>query len=218
VRTFVTGTDTGVGKTFATALLTRALRASGRRTIALKPVCSGDRSDARILAAAAGGELAIDEVNPLWFALPLAPLVAARSENHTISVPALAAWFRKTSSGHDSVLVEGAGGWLTPLAPGTSIADLCAALGLPVVVVAANRLGCVNHTLLTVESIRSRGLRCLGIILNSASSDDSSAANHRLIGECTDIPVLAEIAHGQRELPPEVLRKLLDAAASLNSP
>ena len=153
MRAFVTGTDTGVGKTFATALLTRALRAFGRRTIALKPVCSGDRSDARILAAAAGDELAIEAVNPLWFPLPLAPFLAARSENRTISVPALAAWFRETSSGHDSVLVEGAGGWLTPLAPGTSIADLCAALGLPVVVVAANRLGCVNHTLLTVDAL-----------------------------------------------------------------
>jgi dethiobiotin synthetase len=213
MRAFVTGTDTGVGKTFVTALLTRALRADGCRTVALKPVCSGDRSDARILAEAADGELSVDAVNPLWFPLPLAPLVAARAENRTISIPALADWFRETSAGRESVLVEGAGGWLTPLAPGAPIADLCAALGLPVVVVAANRLGCVNHALLTVESIRARGLRCLGIVLNTLQPDDSSPSNRRLLGESTTCPVLAEILHGQPDLPPDVLQNLRGTAA-----
>lgn len=202
MRAFLTGTDTGVGKTFATALLTRALRRAGLDTVALKPLCSGDRADAEILRAAGGGELTLDEVNPLWFSTPAAPLVAARAECREVSIPALASWFRKVSAGRKSVLVEGAGGWLAPVAEGACVADLCAALALPVLVVAANRLGCVNHTLLTIECIRSRGLDCAGILLNTiqTSPDASAQTNRALLEEFSDVPVLMEISPGQSEL------------------
>jgi len=202
MRAFVTGTDTGVGKTFATALLTRALRRAGLDTIALKPLCSGDRADAEILRSAAEDELSIDEVNPLWFQSPVAPLVAARRENRKVSIPALADWFRKVSLGRKSVLVEGAGGWLAPVADGALIADLCAALSLPVILVAANRLGCVNHVLLTIESIRARGLECRGIILNTiqATPDDATWTNRGLLEEFAGVPVLLELAPGQASL------------------
>jgi len=199
MRAFVTGTDTGVGKTFATALLTRALRRAGLDTIALKPLCSGDRGDAEVLRSAAGDELGIDEVNPLWFQTPVAPLVAARMEDRKVSVPGLADWFRTVSAGRKSVLVEGAGGWLAPVAEGALIADLCAALSLPVILVAANRLGCVNHALLTIESIRARGLECLGIILNTiqATPDEATRTNRGLLEEFSGVPVLLELAPGQ---------------------
>lgn len=202
MRAFITGTDTGVGKTFATALLARALRRAGLDTIALKPLCSGDRRDAEILRVAGGNELTIDEVNPLWFKTPVAPLLAARLENREVALPGLEEWFRSVSQGRQSVLVEGAGGWLAPVAEGMLIADLAAALGLPVLVVAANRLGCINHTLLTIESIRARGLECRGVILNSLSrdTDDATRTNRSLLEEFTDVPVLFGITPGQQEM------------------
>ena len=203
MRAFLTGTDTGVGKTFVTSLLARSLRQSGHDTIALKPLCSGDRADAEILRAAGGNELTIDEVNPLWFQTPVSPLVAARRENREISIPSLVAWFHNVSSGRKSVLVEGAGGWLAPIAAGATVADLCAALDLPIIVVTANRLGCVNHALLTLESIRAHGLECHGIILNTIdpAPDDASRTNRALLEEFTSIPILLEIDPGQKQLP-----------------
>lgn len=202
MRAFITGTDTGVGKTFVTALLARALRRAGLDTVALKPLCSGDRSDVDILRSACGEELERDEINPLWFQTPVAPLLAARLERRSVSVPALAAWFTAVSHGRQSVLVEGAGGWLVPVAEKFLVADLAAALGLPVLVVVANRLGCINHTLLTIESIRSRGLECRGLILNSLPSeaDDSLAGNRALLEEFTNVPILFEITPDQEEI------------------
>lgn len=202
MRAFITGTDTGVGKTFVTALLAGALRRAGLDTIALKPVCSGDRGDAVILREACGGELELDEVNPLWFSTPVAPFEAARIEGRTISTTALESWFRSISKTRQSVLVEGAGGWLVPLSEKALVADLAAALALPVIVVVANRLGCINHTLLTIESIRSRGLECRGIILNSIShgNDVSTESNRSLLESFTDVPVLFEITPDQERI------------------
>jgi dethiobiotin synthetase len=104
---FITGTDTNAGKTFVTALLTRALRARGFETIALKPLCSGERSDVEILQAASDHCLSLDETNPIWLREPAAPLVAARLENRTLSLDSLVDWFRHLSSKHPSLLVEG---------------------------------------------------------------------------------------------------------------
>ena len=202
MRAFITGTDTGAGKTFVTSLLARALRRSGHDTVALKPICSGDRSDADILRAAGGNELSVDEVNPFWFQLPVSPLVAARRENLKVSLPALVDWFHRVSDVRKSVLIEGAGGWLAPIATGVTIADLCAALNLPVIVVTANRLGCVNHTLLTLESIRARNIECCGIILNNISSatDDATLTNYALIEEFSPSPILLQISPGQTDI------------------
>lgn len=198
----MTGTDTGVGKTYVVALLTRALRQAGLDTLALKPVCSGDRTDAEILHAASDGEASLDDVNPLWFSAPIAPLLAAREEEREVSIPALAEWFHRVAFGRRSVLVEGAGGWLAPLANGGTVSTLCAALQLPVILVAANRLGCVNHVLLSLESIRACGQSCQGIILNSLPGvdDESLSANRLLIEEFADVPVLFEISPGQSEI------------------
>ena len=201
MRAFITGTGTGVGKTYVTELLARALRRAGLDTVALKPVCSGDRGDAEILRAACDGELELDEVNPLWFQEPVAPYLAARHEGRSVSIPALESWFRSVSAGRRSVLVEGAGGWLVPIAAEKLMADLAAALALPVIVVVANRLGCINHALLTIESIRSRGLKCRGLILNSMARESASGLENRaLLEEFTDVPILFEITPGQREI------------------
>ncbi len=199
---FVTGTDTGAGKTFVTALLTRALRTAGRDTVALKPVCCGPRDDVDILCAAMDGELAPDAVNPLWFEAPAAPLVAARREHRSVDLAELTRWFRSHRARHRSLLVEGAGGWLVPLGSGTTVADLAVAFGLPVLLVVANRLGCLNHALLTVESIRRRGLECGGLVLNTIDDDQSVAVqtNRQILQEFCDVPVLFEISPGQTRI------------------
>lgn len=202
MRAFVTGTDTGVGKTYVTALLTRSLRAAGLDTVALKPVCCGERDDAGILRAAADDELTLDEVNPVWFRTPVAPLVASRIEGGEVSVGGLVDWFSRVAGARKSVLVEGAGGWLVPLADGSTIADLAVRIDLPVVLVVANRLGCINHTLLTLESISRRGLKCDGIILNTVSPgvDDAVRTNREILVETSGVPVLFETGWGEMTL------------------
>ncbi len=199
---FITGTDTGVGKTFFTALLTRALRRAGFDTGALKPICCGPREDVHILRAAAGGELTPEEINPVFFDLPVAPLVAAREENRNVDMDALAAWFQRLRSSRRSWLVEGAGGWLVPITPEKTVADLAALIGLPVLVVVANRLGCLNHTLLTIECIRAHGLKCAGLVLNNLTEEQTPATqtNKKILQECSDVPVLFEIHPGQQSL------------------
>jgi dethiobiotin synthetase len=202
VRCFVTGTDTGVGKTYVTALLTRALRGAGLDTVALKPICCGPRDDVDALCAASEHELTPDETNPIWLEAPAAPLVAARRENTTIELAALDRWFEGIQAGRNSLLVEGVGGWAVPLAPGHTSADLAELLGLPVLVVVANKLGCLNHTLLTLESIRARGLRCEGLILNSLEADVSVAVetNRGILEEFCEVPVLFEVGPGQTSI------------------
>lgn len=199
---FITGTDTGVGKTFVTALLTRALRSAGLDTVALKPISCGDREDALTLRAAIGGELPLDAINPLWFDTPAAPLVAARAERRSIDKAPLQEWFAQLRRSRKSLLVEGVGGWLVPVAEGLGGAEFAALFGLPVVIVVANRLGCLNHTLLTIESVRAHGFTCAGLIINHLQPPEtiSERTNAALLRELTDVPVLFEIQPGQREL------------------
>lgn len=199
---FITGTDTGVGKTFFTALLTRALRKAGFDTAALKPICCGPREDVHILRAAADGELTPDEINPVFFDLPVAPLVAAREARREVDLDELSTWFQRLRPQRRSWLVEGAGGWLVPLTAEKTVADLAALIGLPVLIVVANRLGCLNHTLLTIESIRARGLQCAGLVLNNLTDDHSLATqtNKEILQGYTDVPVLFELHPGQQNL------------------
>ena len=213
---FLTGTDTGVGKTFTTALLTRALRQAGHGTLALKPICSGERSDVEILRDASGQILSLDETNPVWLQAPAAPLVAARLENRTLSLDVFVEWFASLSAKHPSLLVEGAGGWLVPVTDTETLADLAVRLALPVIPVVANRLGCINHTLLTLESIRARGLACPGIILNHLSppADPAQQTNSQILSRHTQI--LLEIHPGQTEIAPTDLTRFLELAAPMS--
>ncbi|NJM37341.1 MAG: dethiobiotin synthase [Akkermansiaceae bacterium] len=205
---FITGTDTGVGKTFVTRLILQALRQEGRDAVGYKPVACGDREDAAILSAASGN-LDIDEVNPLYFITPVAPYVAGMLENRTLDPAELIAGFQNLAGKHAQVLVEGAGGWEVPLAPNYRISDLAAQLNLPVVLVAGNRLGALNHILLTVAAIRAKGLTCAGIVLNQLEDEMDTAmiTNKGVIEDLTGIPLLEHIIYGQ---------DFLDADAFLN--
>lgn len=195
---FVTGTDTGVGKTRFSCLLVEALRAEGIAAAGFKPVCCGERDDAVLLAAASGG-LAVDDVNPLWLKASVAPLVAGMLENRPAEPAYLLEAFQRFAAMHPTVIVEGAGGWRVPLAEGYDMADLAVDIGLPVIVVVGNRLGALNHTILTVDSIRARGLKIAGLVINHLADELDTAAitNKGIIEQLTGVPILAEIIHGQ---------------------
>lgn len=200
---FITGTDTDAGKTFVTCLLTRSLRKAGFDTVSLKPVSCGEPGDTGEIRSAADNELSPEEVTPVSYRAPLAPIEAARLENRTFDPEAVLSVFRRLRSTHLSLLVEGVGGWLVPLAPGYSAADLAKDMGLPVLLVVRNRLGAINHTLLTLESIRNHGLTCGGIVLNHHPADDGDAAregNRLLLPKLTEVPILFEISSGQTDL------------------
>jgi dethiobiotin synthetase len=169
VSLFLTGTGTGVGKTFAAIELLHWLRAHGIRAAGMKPICCGDREDARRLLAASAEGISIEELNPVWLQSPVAPSVAAEIEQVEIDLGKVRNCFRNLSERFDTMIVEGAGGWLVPITKDLFVGDFAKQLGLPVAIVAQNRLGCLNHILLTLESVQRRGLVCAGVILNQAN-------------------------------------------------
>jgi dethiobiotin synthetase len=190
---FITGTDTGVGKTYFTSWLVRAWRAQGRRAAGLKPVCSGDRADAEILRAVSAGELSLDEINPHHFRTAAAPLVAAHEENRAIDFKAENRRIHELSGRFDCLAVEGVGGWRVPLAPGYEVRDWARDLGFPVVVVARGTLGTLNHTLLTVESIRAAGLTCAGVVVNAGLPDSAERSPDFELVRRTNLDLLHDL-------------------------
>ena len=191
---FITGTDTGVGKTYFTALLTRALRQQSIPAIPLKPISAGDRSDSIILSEASGGAVSPVEINPVHFTASLSPYAASILESRPFPWGILREKMKKLTENYPGpFLIEGAGGWRVPLDSSLGIREWAQELALPVIVVARNSLGTINHTLLTVESIRQSRSPILGIILNDyfSKSDESSFTNPALLGELTGLPVLS---------------------------
>jgi dethiobiotin synthetase len=202
VNLFFTGTDTGAGKTYVTSLLVRALRKAGLDCVGLKPICCGGREDAEELHAAAGGAIELNDINPVWLRTPAAPYTAAVVENRVIDLMLIREAFGRARSAHESIIVEGVGGWRVPIARDYFVGDLAEEFGLPVVIVVANRLGAINHALLTVESVQRRGLPCAGLILNRVSAEDdvATATNRAMLEELAGVPILAEVGYGQTEL------------------
>ena len=184
---FITGTDTGVGKTVLTALLTRHLRERGINAVALKPVCSGDRADARALHTASAGALTLDEINPWHFRAPVAPLLAARRERRRVALADVLAHVRTMQKRFDVVLVEGAGGLLSPLGGNFDSRDLIAALRATPMVVCPNRLGVVNQVLLTLAALpRSASRRARVVLMSPVKPDASTSTNVSLLAEFLD--------------------------------
>lgn len=204
---FITGTDTGVGKTFVACALACALKRSGMDVGVMKPVETGcvERNgglvpaDALALKAAAASADPLDTINPYRFAEPLAPNVAARNTEREIDLTIIKERFEDLSSVHDLVLVEGAGGLLAPVTDSETTADLVVQLGLPLIIVAPSRLGCINHTLLTVRVAEQKGIPVLGIILNHPApldaADLSTQYNLDEIKRLSGVPVLGEVPY-----------------------
>jgi dethiobiotin synthetase len=215
VSLFVTGTDTAVGKTYLTVQLLRVLRARGLRAVGMKPICCGDRRDAELLLAASGEGVTIDEVNPLWLRTPVAPFAASLVEHADIDTGRLLDAFEAMKDRFDFLAVEGVGGWLVPITQNYFVSDLAAAMNLPVLVVAQNRLGCLNHTLLTLQSVAAEKTCCAGVVLNplAGSTDIASATNAEVLGKIIDLPILPMLSEELTELPENWCRTLaVDAA------
>jgi len=193
---FVTGTDTGVGKTVVASGLVRLAAGLGRRVVGLKPIASGAEhtpdglrnEDALALAAESSVRLTYALTNPFCFEPAIAPHIAAAEAGVAIDVPDLVAWYARATSEADLAVVEGAGGWRVPLHPAGFLSDLPEQLGLDVLLVVGLRLGCLNHVRLTLEAIeRSGRCRCVGWIGNRidpafARLDENLATLARLLG------------------------------------
>ena len=213
---FITGTDTGVGKTFFACGLAALLKKSGYKVGVMKPVETGCvegggklvPQDAAALKEASGCELPLEQICPYRFREPLAPSVAAVREAIRIDIDYLMSGYGKISETHDITIVEGAGGLLVPLLPSYTYADFAKVLKLPVIVVAENKLGMVNHLLLTLEHASCKGLSVLGYVLNQIESHPSLAAetNREALVSLTGVPCMGEVPYFEdsqrRKAPP----------------
>ena len=203
---FVTGTDTGIGKTHVSCALLRGSAARGLRAAAMKPVAAGaDRVDGRWLnedtarlMTAANVDAPVELVTPYCLSEPIAPHVAAREAGVEIDFGVLQKAFDTLRARCDRLFVEGAGGLLVPTGPDRDFADLAAALGLPVILVVGMRLGCINHALLTTLAIRERGLTLAGWVANRVDphmlrfEDNLETLRARI-----DAPLIAVVGHGE---------------------
>ena len=198
---FVTGTDTGVGKTVVAAALLRTLAGAGHRAIGMKPVASGlavgENVHADVRALLASGNIAapVADVNPYAFVLPIAPELAARAAGETIELDRIAAAYSRLASTADAIVVEGAGGALVPLARGIDMLDIPVRLALPVLLVVGVRLGCLNHALLSAAAIAARGLRFAGWVANRIDPEmKESDANVAALVDRLPSPLCADFA------------------------
>ena len=194
VRLFVTGTGTGVGKTVVSRALALALRAGGRRVVAIKPIetgCDPEPADAKCLAEACGHPSVADLDGLYRAAAPLAPYAVELTGGAAVCFDSLVETTRAAIANADDAIVEGAGGLLVPVDRTHTIADLAGALDLPLLIVTVDALGVLSHTLTAVEAAHARGLEVLGVALRpGAEPDESSANNLDILAERLDVRVL----------------------------
>ncbi len=203
---FVTGTDTGVGKTLVACALLHALAARGLRAVGMKPVAAGAEpksgglvsEDVEQLAAASNVAVPRSLANPYCFAPPIAPHLAAQEEGREIVLEPIVHAYRELTALADVVVVEGAGGLLVPLNAREDMADLALRLTLPVILVVGMRLGCLNHALLTAEAARARGLRLAGWVANHVDATMARAGqNAEALAARIGAPCVARIAFAE---------------------
>ncbi|MDP6380994.1 MAG: dethiobiotin synthase [Phycisphaerae bacterium] len=206
---FITGTDTGVGKTVITGAIARALANDGMDVGVMKPIATGCMprregwvsQDAEFLAQVADVPEPLHIINPVSIPEPLAPSVAARRANTSVDFDAIERAYSEICERHDVVLIEGIGGMLVPLSDDMLVADMAVSFGLPVIIVARPGLGTINHTLLTVEVCRTRGLDVAGVIINGFRADKAGIAeetNPEEISRASNVPVLAVVPWDDR--------------------
>jgi dethiobiotin synthetase len=196
----VTGTDTGVGKTFVTCGLVQAARALGKRCIGMKPFCTGDPGDVDRISAANGHVLPRHRVNPIWFRAPLAPYAAALVENRILGIHGAKESYLALAKEFEFVLVEGAGGLLVPILERYDFRELAAEWELEIILVVANRLGALNHALLTIEAIKTQELPLRAVVLNEINESESLAqqTNPGILAHLLPTPPIY-LAHGQTD-------------------
>jgi dethiobiotin synthetase len=193
---FLTGTDTGVGKTLIAAALLHAAAAQGLRALGMKPVAAGDAGDVDALIAAGNVAAARECINPYLLAEPLSPHLAARRDGVAIDVERIAHCLRELRALADFLVVEGAGGFRAPLDETRDSADLAVRLGLPVILVVGLRLGCLSHALLTAEAVRARGLHLAGWVANQVDAQMACVEeNIDTLRTRLDAPLLGAVPH-----------------------
>jgi dethiobiotin synthetase len=204
---FVTGTDTGVGKTLVSAALLTALARTGRRVVGMKPVASGcdatphglRSADAEALRAAANAAADYEDINPYALAAPTAPHLAAATTGVQIDIDTIRAHYTRLVARADDVVVEGIGGWLVPINRTQTMADVVRALELPVILVVGMRLGCLNHALLTQHAVAASGCRLVAWVANALHGGMpegyGEALTERLGAPCLGvIPAVSSVA------------------------
>jgi dethiobiotin synthetase len=193
---FVTGTDTGVGKTLVSAALLHRLREHHARVAGMKPIAAGGDEDVHALRAASSVRAEASLVNPYALAMPASPHIAARRDGVVIEIERIVDAFRSLGRQADAVIVEGAGWFLVPLSESRDGGDLAMALGLPVVLVVGLRLGCLNHALLSAQAVAARGLRLAGWVANRVDPAMAEPdANLALLAHRLDAPCLGDLPH-----------------------
>jgi len=218
---FITGTDTGIGKTFITSLIATTLRAEGIYVGVMKPVETGCLeqdgklipSDANILREAAATGDDIDLINPYRFSLPAAPSIAARKEGAVIDCGVIKNSLETLAERHDVMLVEGVGGLMVPMNESETVTDLINLLEIPAIIVAGTQLGTINHTLLTVSTARQHGIEIGGIVFNNYTEDEESAVEE--IVRFTTLPIVGKVPTWEEGAHGEDLRMTLDMALFL---
>jgi len=221
---FITGTDTGIGKTRVAAGLLKAFGSMGRKTVGMKPVASGAAAtsdglrneDALLLQAAASERRRYELVNPYCFAPAVAPHLAALEAGVEITLDTIRATYAELCQGAETVLVEGVGGWQVPLSPALELPDLARALDLPVIMVVGMRLGCLNHALLTARAIGADGLELAGWVANSVDpAFERPEANVATLEAELHAPLFARLPHAPIASPDSLLDALLPACRRL---
>ncbi len=217
---FVTGTDTGVGKTLVSAGLLHALAVHHRRVVGMKPVAAGvvpwgdNWASEDAIALRAASTLAVPAAldNPVLLLDPLSPHIAAARAGVQIDIAAMVHSYQALAAQADAVVVEGAGGFHVPLTDTQTGADLARALALPVVLVVGLRLGCLNHALLTAEAIRARGLTLVGWVANRVDPDmDAVEENIAYLRSRLGAPLLADVPYQDLPEPGTLVFELPEA-------
>jgi len=192
---FISATDTNAGKTYITSLLLQALHERGITAYGYKPVAAGDREDAKALQQGLAAGLSLDEINPIYLQNATAPYVATLLEGRAVDLDVVEAGYRNLAARCDLVLVEGVGGVAVPLTASQDVSSLVKQLDIPVILVVENKLGAINHCLLSVSYLRAKGIKILGLILNSRQDEWNTACitNKAVIEQLSGLPILAEV-------------------------
>ena len=201
---FIAGTDTGVGKTLIAGAIAKILSQKGKKIGVFKPLATGCKKtkksligqDAQFLARCASSKMRLDLVNPVTFKIPAAPFVCEKAENKKVDFKKIADAYKQICQNSDFVIVEGIGGVKVPITDRFDVLDLAMAFKLPVVIVARSKLGTINHTLLTIDAIRSAGLLLAGVVINGydeTTKDFAEKSNARIIAKLGEVRILAVV-------------------------
>jgi dethiobiotin synthetase len=215
---FVTGTDTGIGKTYCACAIIHAVKARGRRVMPMKPIAAGagdhggrraNEDTIRLLEAAGLSIDRLEDVTPILLEEGIAPHIAAARERRAIDLGPVLASLRRLQAGDSFMVVEGVGGFCVPLGPRLDTVELARAIALPVVLVVGMRLGCLNHALLTAQAVRTAGLEVAGWIANTIDPDmPARAENVAALAERLDAPLLGRLPYAPGVPAGEVARHL----------